>query len=89
MGKKAFEDLRPIQQADVSILVDQTIGKMIKHQFSNRHMAAFVELIQERISNLFPVNLEAAYKERGQSETGLATNDTDVTDHLADDAEEI
>jgi hypothetical protein len=52
MNKEYFDNLRPVQQAEVSILVDSTISQMVAEQFDFAKTSAFVELLKERLGQL-------------------------------------
>ncbi|MDD5065008.1 MAG: hypothetical protein PHQ35_09675 [Phycisphaerae bacterium] len=52
MYKEYFDSLRPIEQAEVSIVVDSAISEMIEERFNFSQTTAFVELLKERLGNL-------------------------------------
>lgn len=52
MNKEYFDSLRPIQQAEVSIIVSKAINEMVQEQFNFTKALAFVELLRERLGQL-------------------------------------
>jgi len=52
MNKEYFDSLRPIQQAEVSYLVNKTIEEMVQEQFDFTRTLAFIELLKERLGQL-------------------------------------
>jgi hypothetical protein len=52
MHKEYFDSLRPIQQAEVSYIVDKAIDEMVQEQFDLARMLAFIELAKERLGQL-------------------------------------
>jgi hypothetical protein len=52
MDKNNFEKLSIYKQGDVSVLVNSTIGEMVKEQFNLTQVLAFVEMLKERLGQL-------------------------------------
>ena len=69
MSREAFESLINSQKAEVSVLADELINKMINMQFDFTHMTAFKEVLTERISCLVPVHRWQMYGVAAQSAT--------------------
>jgi len=52
MSKEYFDSLRPMQQAEVSYILNKAIDDMVQEQFDFARMLAFIELAKERIGQL-------------------------------------
>lgn len=68
MKKITFENLNVCQQTDVSYLANKTLDEMTGQNFSFAHMAAFMEVMTERIGLLIPVHVGQISVSQGNTE---------------------
>lgn len=70
MIKEYYDSLRPIQQVDVSYIVNKAIEEMVNEQFDFIRMAASIELLKERIGQLDVVPRSMINERNGVSSCG-------------------